>query len=116
MISKAQLLEDLDQFVAIIENNHPKLYTDISALESMIETSRLLIDKDMTELEFFRLLSPIVTKLDCGHTSLMLSPDTGDRLMDSEIMFPLYIHWIGTQAFVTQNPIDYWCGTIKHQW
>ena len=106
LISKAQLLEDLDQLVAIIENNHPKLYTDISALESMIETSRLLIDKDMTELEFFRLLSPIVTKLDCGHTSLMLSPDTGDRLMDSEIMFPLYIHWIGTQAFLTQNPID----------
>lgn len=106
LISKSQLLEDFDQLVAIIENNHPKLYTDVSALESMIETTRLLIDKDMTELEFFRLLSPIVTKLDCGHTCLMLSPDTENRLMDSEIMFPLYIHWIGTQAYVTQNPID----------
>jgi len=106
LINKAQLLEDFDQLVGIIQNNHPKLYTDIDALETMIEDSRLMIDKDMTELEFFRLLSPIVTKLDCGHTCLMLSPDTENRLMDSQIMFPLYIHWIGTQAYVTQNPFD----------
>ena len=31
------------------------------------------INKEMTELEFYRLMNPIIVKVNCGHTNLSLS-------------------------------------------
>ncbi len=104
--TKEELLSDFDQFKRIIESSHPKLYTDKDKLEALIEEKKNQIRDGMTELDFYRLLSPIATVLNCGHTNVSLSQATESTLFQEQVMFPLYLHWIGEKAYVTQNTLS----------
>ncbi|GAB6108330.1 S41 family peptidase [Fusibacter bizertensis] len=98
-----ELQDDFDQFTGLIEKLHPKLYANEEELAALIDEKQSQIRDGMTELEFFKLISPIATKLDCGHTNVSLSPDTERTLFHKAVMFPLYLHWIGEHAYVDQN-------------
>ena len=101
--SKEVLEQDFEQFIGIIENAHPQLYTDKEALSALISLKRSEIKDGMTELDFYRLLSPIATLLKCGHTNVSLSSDTENALFQEPVMFPLALHWVDERAFVSQN-------------
>ncbi len=101
--SKEVLDYDFDQFIRLIENSHPQLYTNKEALSALISRKRSEIKEGMTELDFYRLLSPIATLLKCGHTNVSLSSDTENALFQEPVMFPLALHWVDERAFVSQN-------------
>lgn len=100
--TKNELQEDFNQLKSYI-NSHPKLYSDIDELNRLIETNYLLIEDEMTEVEFLRLLTPIVTKLNCGHTSVYLSEDYYEKEAANLKYFPLKIYYFEGQLFVAQN-------------
>lgn len=103
--TKEELISDFDQFTRLIESSHPKLYTDKEKLAALIQAQMNQIRDGMTELDFYRLLSPIATVLNCGHTNVSLSQATESTLFQEQVMFPLYLHWIGEKAYVTQNTL-----------
>jgi len=74
--SLADLQQDFDQFRNIINTQHPQLYTDRAELQTAFVSQRALLRDRMNELEFFRLLSPLVRRLNCGHTRINLSAAT----------------------------------------
>lgn len=101
--SEAQLREDFEEFVSIIEKVHPKLYTDQKVLASNIDSARGAIRDQMSELDFFRTIAPIVSSLNCGHSWLSLSKESESQLRLEGSFFPLSLKWIGNKAFVYDN-------------
>ncbi len=100
---RAELQADFNKLKGLIQNVHPKLYADEELLAGLLEKNYGLIADGMTELEFFRLLSPIVSALNCGHTSISLSPSCQEQLAVKEKYFPLPLRFIAGKAYIIAN-------------
>ncbi len=101
--SKAALQEDFEQLRDTIQTVHPKLYTDQARLSELLISQYALIEDGMTELEFLRILAPIISELNCGHTSISLSEDYEKQLATEGKYFPLPLRFIQKHAYVVQN-------------
>jgi hypothetical protein len=67
-----ELQRDLRQFERIVESRHPRLYTDREAWDVAFDVLFESVEGGLTDLEFYRLLAPLVAALNCGHTSISL--------------------------------------------
>lgn len=101
--SKAALQEDFNKLLDIIQTDHPKLYTDHAHLSELMISQNALIEDGMTELEFLRILAPIISALNCGHTSISLSEDYEKQLATEGKYFPLPLRFIQNHAYIVQN-------------
>jgi len=99
----SQLQKDFRQFRKIIEKRHPKLYVDPQELSELFTTQYKLLRDQMTELEFYRVLSPLVGNLRCGHTNLTVSKAYEDYLKKNGRYLPVLIKVINDSAFVLQD-------------
>ena len=73
MYSKSALMKDINQLEYVLLKENPLYYTDSNALKAEFEKARKQIKEEMTEEEFYRLVNPIVVKVQCGHTNLSIS-------------------------------------------
>jgi len=57
-----------------LEEAHPGLYwySNKEAIDNYFDSVYNLIDHDITRVEFFKLLLPVIAKIRCGHTNLRL--------------------------------------------
>ncbi|MBS1566578.1 MAG: peptidase S41, partial [Bacteroidetes bacterium] len=98
---KEKLQEDYRLFRAILEESHPSLYwyTSKDSLDSYFDKGYSLIQDSMTESQFRTLLSYVIAKIDCGHTSVRYSKN--------------YSHYIDT-ARLGQFPLGlkFWDDTV----
>lgn len=101
--SKTALQEDFEKLHDIIQTYHPKLYTNSARLSELLISQYALIEDGMTELEFLRVLAPIISALNCGHTSISLSEDYQDQLATEGKYFPLPLRFIQNHAYIVQN-------------
>lgn len=85
----AQLQKDFGQFRKILEQKTAGLYTDRAALSLSLDRAEAEIQDGMTEQEFYRILSPVVTQLRCGHSFLSVSKATEESMRTSTLFFPL---------------------------
>lgn len=99
----SQLQKDFRQFRKVIEKKHPKLYVDPQELSELFATQYKSLRDEMTELEFYRVLSPLVGKLRCGHTNLMVSKAYEDYLLENGRYLPVLIRVINDRAYVLQD-------------
>src|SRR5690554_537493 len=99
----SQLQKDFRQFRKVIEKKHPKLYVDPQELSELFATQYKSLRDEMTELEFYRVLSPLVGKLHCGHTNLMVSKAYEDYLLENGRYLPVLIRVINDRAYVLQD-------------
>lgn len=108
--SLRNLQADFIEFQNIIDNEQAKLYVNKDELSELFKTQYSLLKDGMTKLEFYRVLSPIVSKLNCTHTYLTLN----DKIINADkddFMYvypegkylPLDIKIIENEAFVYQN-------------
>lgn len=101
--SLTQLQDDFRQFRQVIEKRHPKLHVDPEELSELFATQYKSLRDGMTELEFYRVLSPIVGKLRCGHTNLMVSKAYEGYLLENGRYLPVLIKVINDRAYVLQD-------------
>lgn len=101
--SKAALQEDFEQLRYTIQTYHPQLYTDQTRLSELLISQYALIEDGMTELAFLRILTPIISALNCGHTSISLSEDYEEQLETEGKYFPLPLRFIQNHAYIVQN-------------
>jgi len=104
--SQAELQADFTELQRLITMYHPKLYTDREAIERLSEENYGRIRDGMTELDFYRLLAPIVASLNCGHSSISLSQPSLARLHAEGVFFPLPLYLVGRRAFITMQGFD----------
>ena len=99
----AQLQQDFKQFQDTIENKHPKLYTDEGELLKLLEKQYALLHSDMNELDFYRVLSPIMAKLNCGHSNIIISEEYEDYLSENGRLLPLKVIVIDDKILVIED-------------
>ncbi|MDP4268273.1 MAG: S41 family peptidase, partial [Bacteroidota bacterium] len=104
--SLEDLQADFATFKAAIQLYHPKLYTNRSELDRLLSNQTKLLKDKMTELQFYRILAPIVAKLNCGHTNLHLSTEYEHYLNINGKFFPLWMKVISDKVYVYQDPFD----------
>ncbi|HAP42893.1 MAG: hypothetical protein A2087_12900 [Spirochaetes bacterium GWD1_61_31] len=101
----AELQADFKELQSRIELTHPKLYADRTAVAALLETNYGRLAEGMTELDLLRLLAPIVSRLNCGHTALSLSAAYQERLASVGRYFPLLLRFLGGKAYISGNSL-----------
>lgn len=98
------LEEDFRQFRRIMEEKTAGLYTDRAELSRPLDEAEASIRGPMSELEFYRLLAPVVAELRCGHSFLSDSESMEAYMSERVFFFPLQVPVIENRLFVIEDP------------
>lgn len=100
-----ELQEDFEMMVSALQEAHPALYEYISQEDwkENVEETKNLLDKAMTEIEFYNTIKPLIFKIKDGHTALLLSEESDELLKTSIRLFPLDLEFVDKKALVTKN-------------
>lgn len=106
VFSKEKLQEDFLQFRNILEKTHPALYdyTDKKTLDSLFDSNYAKITGDMEFSKFLILMTEVISKVGCGHSSLWV-PGTYWNIAPQNL-FPLKLHISGNKIIVTESYQD----------
>jgi len=97
------LLEDFRQFRKYIEKESAFLYGDRERIEELLEETEQQIKNGMSELEFYRLINPVVAQLRCGHSFLSLSKQSQQHMSESVRFLPLSVRIFDDNLYVIEN-------------
>jgi peptidase S41-like protein len=101
-----QLQSDYKLFRDILEESHPGLYwyTSKDSMNYFFDNGYSGIKDSMTEMQFRNLLSYVITKINCGHTSVRSSRKYSDYLDTARVkVFPLGLKFWADTMVVTAN-------------
>jgi C-terminal processing protease CtpA/Prc len=102
-LTPEQLKIDFNLARQALQEAHPGLYryNSKTSMDSLFKATELLIDHNMSQQEFYRLLVPVIGRIGCGHTKL--HPDSNwenNYFYGRDHLFPLRLHISGSRAFV----------------
>jgi hypothetical protein len=98
-----ELKEDFWQMRKLLEDNHADLYeyTNKETFDKLFNEQFKLIDQPMKLHEFFKILTPITSKIGCGHTNVWMPGKYWDS--NPLKLFPLKIEIMQGYPVVTGN-------------
>ena len=99
------LNEDYDLLRLALEEAHAGMYryTSKTEFDAFFNTLYMKINKGITEIEFFRLISPISEKIHCVHTAARPSSDYQQVMDKKGLFFPFALKFISGKAYILQN-------------
>jgi hypothetical protein len=101
-----QLQQDYTLFRSILEESHPSLYwyQTKDSLDYFFDWGYHQLKDSMSEPAFKNVLSYVISKIDCGHTSVRYSKKYS-RYLDTarEVSFPFALKFWGDTMVVTAN-------------
>lgn len=100
--SVQELQEDFDLFTLALEEAHSGLYrfNDPKSYKIQTDSIKHKLDHPMTEVEFYRLLCPVIAAIKCGHTRISLSDQTEKYLDKQNIFIPFQFRFISGKACI----------------
>src|SRR5690554_902126 len=98
-----ELKADLNELKKYILEENPLYFTDEEHLKSMFTHAYHSIQEDMTELEFYRLVNPIICQVNCGHTNLSISKALHTNRINNAKFFPLDVTIIEKEIYVLEG-------------
>lgn len=116
--SEDALRADLTQIRDILINNHPAVYqfTSKELFEKVFNEQYAKINRPMNLRDFYRIATPVVTLVHCGHTVIILP----DRFWDNEsrVYFPVRMTFITGKAYVNsfydnENILPLWSEVLS---
>lgn len=101
-----QLKADFSLFEQALQEAHPGLYRYNSKahIDSLFAKTNGLIDRKMSQQEFYKLLLPLVVQIKCGHTKF--HPDSNwstNFYYNTEKVFPLRLFFQDKKAYAIGN-------------
>jgi C-terminal processing protease CtpA/Prc len=102
------LKEDFDLFSLALEESHAGLYNYISTqrYKTITDSIKKELTHPMSDLEFYRLLCPVIEAIKCGHTRISISNQTNDYLYKQNIFIPFQLKFISGKAYVLKDLHD----------
>jgi C-terminal processing protease CtpA/Prc len=99
------LLEDFRVFRGALEEAHAGIYwyRTKAEMDKHFDASYRRIDHEMTELEFYRILTPLISKIGCGHTWIATTEPTQEKIWERDGVLPLKLKFIQGKAYCSQN-------------
>jgi hypothetical protein len=103
-----QLQEDFLILRKAFEEAHPGLYrfTHKKVLDADFDRTFKLLNRAMTEREFYTVVASILSTIKDGHTRSLPSSDFMDYLSTKAKMLPLKLRFIGGKGYVVSSPGD----------
>ncbi len=100
-----QLKSDFELLRDALEEGHGGLYyyTPKEELDQQFDRILRSLDQSLTELDFFRLLAPLITNIKDGHTGILLSPAYRAYLENEPVLLPFNLRFIGQKTFIFRN-------------
>lgn len=103
--SPTQLKEDLSILKRNLETVHPALYAyhPKKRLDSAFTAIEANLNSPLTEVQFFRRISPLLKLIANGHTHFFSSDAYLERRRTSDLIFPLAVYWEKEQLYLLRN-------------
>ncbi len=101
--SLEEVQQDFQQFQKIINEKHPMTFTDETALTALFATQYRFLREGMTELDFYRVLAPIMAEVKCGHSNIVISKGYEAYLGNQATLLPFRVKVIDDKIYVTEN-------------
>lgn len=101
--SKEELQKDFNSLVNLLDKYSLKLYTDEEEFAKVKEKQYALITSEMNGLEFFRVLAPVIAKIDCGHTYMKLSNSLESYAKEKGKYLPFEVKVIKDKTYIYKN-------------
>ncbi|MGA2974360.1 MAG: S41 family peptidase [Spirochaetia bacterium] len=95
-----QLSSDFTYFKTVVNVINPLAYADRAALKAIMDDQETKLRDGMGEFELYRLLAPIVSAIQCGHSSINLPRGYDDFLREHGRYLPFLVRVIGASLFV----------------
>lgn len=97
-----QLKEDFSLMREVLTTMHPALYefTSKKKFDKMLDSTSERLNREMNLVEFYKLLSPIISQIGCGHTAVGL-PMKEEQFIKSFI--PVKLKFLGDKAYIVEN-------------
>lgn len=107
-ISKAQLQKDFLVFRKSLEEAEASLYryADKKTVDRTFEAALPAINRDMTEREFYQVLTLVLSKIGDGHSNAFLSSNFRNYISQSAKMLPLKLRFLNGKAYVLTSPVQ----------
>ena len=101
LIAPEILKEDFTIFKDSLQKLHPSLYRyqNKEVLTKMFDSCYATLNKQMTVIEYYKVISFLVSAIEDGHTSCFL-PREAVKYMLSDKIFPLQLWFINNQAYI----------------
>jgi hypothetical protein len=105
MFSVEELRQDLKVLWDVLDEGHGgfERYTPRETLKKAFDEASSRLAKPLTEMEFYRLLLPLIAAIKDGHTSLRMSGPGQAELGSRPVFFPLELRFIEGKAYVFRN-------------
>jgi hypothetical protein len=99
------LREDFQIFRLALEEGHAGLYryTPKKELDCQFGEIEKHLTQPLTEIEFFRLLAPLIGNINDGHTRIYFSTARESNLQDQPVLFPFKLQFIDDKAYLFRN-------------
>jgi hypothetical protein len=101
--SSEELTQDLKQIETTIMDENPLFFADREKLKADFLKSYDLIVDGMTELEFYRLINPLIVDINCGHTNLYISEALEKNREENAKFFPLKVTLLNDQLYILED-------------
>ena len=101
----AQLLEDFQIARRALEEGHSGIYryTPKATLDQIFDKASKTLDHPMDAYEFFRVLTPTVNAIKCGHTAVVLPEDLRAELNTRAALLPLRVRVLSKKPYVFRD-------------
>ena len=98
-----QVQQDFKKIEKAIMEKNPKIFADEEELKQMFSDGYDKLYDDMTELDFYKLVTPIIAEVKCGHTFLTVSK-AYDLFMNYNAKYlPFEITVIDNKIYITKD-------------
>ncbi len=101
--SAIELKQDLKQLERYILKKNPLYFSNKKEMENLFKDTYESIKSDMTELEFYRLINPLIVKVNCGHTNLSISKYLVENREKTAKFLPLEVTLVNNELYVIEN-------------
>lgn len=107
--SPSQLERDYTLFQNILEESHPSVtwYTPADSMQYYFNWGRQQLNDSLTEPQFRSVLTYVISKIHCGHTSTRYSKNYLSFLDTARLpLFPISIKWLDNDTILLGNSIQ----------
>lgn len=101
-----QLQHDFKQLRHVIETENPLVFADKQELSDTFDRQYALLRDNMSILDFYRVISPAVAKVRCGHTNLSISAVYEQYMRENAKYLPFTFFVTGNKLFVIESLTD----------
>jgi len=97
--------EDFNYLIEKLEEYHPKLYTYTTKeyYDELISKSLQNMNSELTLVEFFNFIAPVVERIKCSHTGIRLPQSFQEGIYSNENFLPLKLLFEGEKVFCLRN-------------